>query len=1447
MTSRKEIDLVINAGVRGQKNLQAIPKTIAELETALDRQTAAAKRGENSIDELKATLLSLQDVGAVLRGSGGLIGDFKKLSTQISDSEARVEKTSKAYSEYAEKIGGIGKATDTQAERLKKLAAAQDRAVATLGRQREQYSAMADSLREAGIATENLAESERLALQTAAQLGLVIARNQQAIASYATDVRSARDATKGLEEASKVSAHRLDQFLRQKATEASEQARVLAELRADIISRSAASTRDMGLAKTADDAERAARQFTTLARASKDLSPRVVSVRDALTSIIDPTKNVKLTVGEVETEIARLADSISTIKGPVRDYQQSMASIKQAQSALIAQSGLIDNFRRQADALRASRAEFVQARAQVAEYAAGVRQGGEAGQAFVASLATAQARLDGSSEALNRQLNVTRQARAALQAAGLSTRDLAGEQARLTSGAKATTAAMSQLGDAVKKYGIEKDKAGKGGLFGAGDGERTTLNFMQRLRGQVLSLTAAYVGLYQVINTAKGAIDAMIGQEAIDSRLAVATESNDPAVIGKEYEYLRGRADYYGVGVQKLAESYGAYAIAAKSAGFANDQTKYTFEQLTGGMRVLKMNTDQQGRAWTQLQQILSKTKPEMEDIKTIAESGFVGVQGMMARGLLSIGVSGVKAGSEVSDMFKLMKEGALDSGQAIYALAVQAEKELGIRVPQAIKTLQAEQGRFETSTFEFKKAIAESGWADAYTSVLVKLREMMSGDDGAKAAKAIGSAFEALANILIAVLNNLDTIKVVSMALLTIWAGNQIITAVASFAALAVQARGAALALTAVQKSMMLLTAAVAGFAIGTILRNEFQSVRLYSIYLVTSLEMAWATIKHSFMAAFEVLPEFFGNVMRTIVNGMTASTRMIGTLLARLASAVGMDGVADALNKGVAAMTLGYNNTDKLISDRKAQLQRDLAAIKKIRDEMLNDEYSGGPSTASPTAAVADPTGAPGKPKSRLTEDDAKAKAAAKKRLSDIEEIRNALESLNARSEKAQVDSLENQLKAVDLQFESLSRKIKELGGKEGAEFARKFADGVAGLKGQITNNFNKKLLTEQEALQKKLEDAEVASGKRSTSNLDARLKAVATRYEQTYRDIESYREKLQANGRDTSTADGMKDRLDAEVKTLQNMERQKFAYDELRRMEGEMQDLLQTRAARIKTINDMEEGSLISDQQARAQIQQTMTDMQPQIEALAGSASEFATALGAAFDPARVQQFLSSMMLGVTSMQRLKKEVGLTAAQVDEKLATGLTNVFDTAAQGITQVIAGQKSWSAAIKDTGRAFLQFAADFLREIAMMIVKQMFLNAIKSTGWGAGIAALMGGVKHDGGVIGSGSGRSRSISAGWFTNAPRYHSGGIAGLAPDEYPTILQRGEEVLAADSPRNILNGAAGLGGQQKGGQQSTRFILVDDRSKVAEAMASAEGERVVIETIRRNAATVRQYVR
>ena len=86
---------------------------------------------------------------------------------------------------------------------------------------------------------------------------------------------------------------------------------------------------------------------------------------------------------------------------------------------------------------------------------------------------------------------------------------------------------------------------------------------------------------------------------------------------------------------------------------------------------------------------------------------------------------------------------------------------------------------------------------------------------------------------------------------------------------------------------------------------------------------------------------------------------------------------------------------------------------------------------------------------------------------------------------------------------------------------------------------------------------------------------------------------------------------------------------------------------------------------------------------------------------------------------------------------------------------------------------------------------------------------------------------------------------GGIAGLGPDEYATILKRNEEVLTADSPRNILNGG-GLGQKSDSGA-GTRFVLVDDRSRVSEAMATAEGEKVVLVHLRNNIPTLKQLLK
>ena len=57
--------------------------------------------------------------------------------------------------------------------------------------------------------------------------------------------------------------------------------------------------------------------------------------------------------------------------------------------------------------------------------------------------------------------------------------------------------------------------------------------------------------------------------------------------------------------------------------------------------------------------------------------------------------------------------------------------------------------------------------------------------------------------------------------------------------------------------------------------------------------------------------------------------------------------------------------------------------------------------------------------------------------------------------------------------------------------------------------------------------------------------------------------------------------------------------------------------------------------------------------------------------------------------------------------------------------------------------------------------------------------------IHHEGGM--AGGGRGRAVPAALFNGARRMHGGGIAGLAPDEIPAILRRGERVLNQQETR------------------------------------------------------------
>jgi tape measure domain-containing protein len=214
-----------------------------------------------------------------------------------------------------------------------------------------------------------------------------------------------------------------------------------------------------------------------------------------------------------------------------------------------------------------------------------------------------------------------------------------------------------------------------------------------------------------------------------------------------------------------------------------------------------------------------------------------------------------------------------------------------------------------------------------------------------------------------------------------------------------------------------------------------------------------------------------------------------------------------------------------------------------------------------------------------------------------------------------------------------------------------------------------------------------------------------------------------------------------------------------------------------------------------------------------------------------------------VALTKLDTLKVKMHTTAqtafldwSRVGQLFASGLTSAFDQFAQAVAE---GQNIGEAA-RD---AFLKFAADFLRQIAQMIIQQAILNALRSFGLG-GVGGV--GIAHTGAVVGRGSSERRTVDPMIFMNAARLHGGGIAGLQPGEVPYILKNNEEVLSTSDPRNILNGGAAAGGA-KSDPASMGLKIVnafDTGSFIEEALNSKVGERAFLNWVRANPAAVKQ---
>lgn len=470
-------------------------------------------------------------------------------------------------------------------------------------------------------------------------------------------------------------------------------------------------------------------------------------------------------------------------------------------------------------------------------------------------------------------------------------------------------------------------------------------------------------------------------------------------------------------------------------------------------------------------------------------------------------------------------------------------------------------------------------------------------------------------------------------------------------------------------------------------------------------------------------------------------------------------------------------------------------------------------------------------------------------------------------ARARQAGVVTREG-LKVAREQAEALERNRLETAEKDAkAAAAKARADAAAG---RAEFGRESSLLSQLSALSS-------AGGARGLVDLEERIREIDARFAGLARNIQAFRA---AGG----TTIGGKSVGAFESQAAEARDRA-AALETVRFREEDINRIIAERNTQVQTYNNLAQTGAITLAEAQDRVAAAYAKTTPEI-------LEAVAALEKLIGSTDTAKYLSANQLDLLTAkaQQFRAEARYVDPLVT-RIETGVTQAFSSSAvsgiQDVTKAIAEAATQTGKWGDVMRSVGNLALNVLSSIAQAVAKAIFeiyaaraasaLVSGASSGAGIlgtlgklfGLAGAVGGavggfvpslpvagavgtvgvpglsaasfmVSHNGGIVGT-SGPRFAGPADWFANAPRYHSGGMVGLRPDEQAAVLQKGEEVLSKDSPRNRMNG----GGANQ--DVNIRNVLLFDETALAGALATPAGERVVLNIVKRNAASVRQMVR
>lgn len=149
-------------------------------------------------------------------------------------------------------------------------------------------------------------------------------------------------------------------------------------------------------------------------------------------------------------------------------------------------------------------------------------------------------------------------------------------------------------------------------------------------------------------------------------------------------------------------------------------------------------------------------------------------------------------------------------------------------------------------------------------------------------------------------------------------------------------------------------------------------------------------------------------------------------------------------------------------------------------------------------------------------------------------------------------------------------------------------------------------------------------------------------------------------------------------------------------------------------------------------------------------------------------------------------LAEDAEKTGDEMGQFMIQAARNIQDELGSGLKDIMGGN------FDDIEDRFVDMLDTMVAEaLAAQLGKALFGDYDQTGAVGGIFGSVLGSLFHGGGIVGQ-AGPRAGLPALMAANAPRYHTGGLAGLKPDERPAILQLGEEVLTRADPRHRMNG-------------------------------------------------------